>query len=80
MAPLATARSYHSCTAIGTQLFVVGGHDSFGRDIRTSVEMYDSNTDQWQAMEEAVPFPVETIANAAVCELLERPSRCLTSQ
>ena len=28
MAPLATACSNHSCTAIGTQLFVVGGQDS----------------------------------------------------
>ena len=28
MPPLATARSHHSCTAIGTQLFVVGGQDS----------------------------------------------------
>ena len=28
MAPLATARFSHSCVAIGTQLFVVGGYDN----------------------------------------------------
>ena len=28
MAPMATARADHSCTAIGSQLFVVGGVDS----------------------------------------------------
>ena len=29
MPPLATARSYHSCTAIGSLLFVVGGNNSY---------------------------------------------------
>merc|ERR1712086_855349 len=49
MPPLATARSEHSCTAMGSLLFVVGGADSNGEAL-ASVEMYDTNTNEWTSM------------------------------
>merc|ERR1712086_919697 len=39
----------YSCTAIGTQLFVVGGLDSKGQML-SSVEKYDSSTNEWTSM------------------------------
>jgi hypothetical protein len=37
--------------------------------------MYDSNTGQWQAIEESASIPAVTSANTVVCEVTERPSR-----
>merc|ERR1740117_2092608 len=59
MPPLATARCDHSCTAIGSLLFVVGGDDSNDEAVSPS-EMYDSSTSQWQAIEESASIPAVT--------------------
>ena len=46
MAPMSTARYSHSCTAIGSRIFVVGGRDSNYQAV-DSVEVYDCTTDLW---------------------------------
>ena len=81
MPPLATARSEHSCTAMGSLLFVVGGYGNYtqlqGR--LPSVEIFDSSTRGWRAVEEFASIPVVASANAVVCEVTERPSHRWTS-
>merc|ERR1712086_1234478 len=49
MPPMPTARCIHSCTAIGSQIFVVGGMDSNNKTL-DSVEVYDYCTGSWSTM------------------------------
>ena len=54
-------RKGHSCTAIGSQIFVVGGVDSDNKAL-DSVEVYDYCTDLWSTM-----APMSTARQAHCC-------------
>jgi len=47
--PLVTARRGHTCTVMGSLLFVVGGFDRNDK-LLASVEMYDSRTREWTSL------------------------------
>ncbi|XP_020574359.1 F-box/kelch-repeat protein SKIP20 [Phalaenopsis equestris] len=47
--PMATARSFFACAALGGRVYVAGGHDGLKNALRTA-EVYDVEADEWAAI------------------------------